>query len=104
MSSLGLDITFPAALAPAAQSVCLVCGTSDTHQMLLSSGMVARIEAVVGRKVIISRGGEDQKMACGVCAGLLNQIQSLEQQLLNCKTDLASKYASANPLPIKQSR
>ena len=66
--------------------------------------MVARMEAVVGRKVILSRGGMDQKLACGVCAALLNQIQSLEQQLLSCKTDLASKYASANPVPSKQSR
>ena len=66
--------------------------------------MLARIEAVVGRKVMLSKGGVDQKMACGVCTALLNQIQSLEQQLLNCKTDLASKYASANPVPSKQSR
>ena len=66
--------------------------------------MVSRIEAVVGRKVILNRGGMDQKMSCVVCAALLNQIQSLEQQLLNCKTDLASKYASANPVPSKQSR
>ena len=66
--------------------------------------MIGRIEAVVGRKVILSRGGVDQKMACTVCATLLNQIQSLEQQLLNCKTDLASKYATANPVPSKQSR
>ena len=66
--------------------------------------MLARIEAVVGRKVMLSKGGVDQKMTCGVCTALLNQIQSLEQQLLNCKTDLASKYASANPVPSKQSR
>ena len=67
--------------------------------------MLAKIEAVVGRKVMLSKGGgAEQKMACGVCTALLNQIQSLEQQLLNCKTDLASKYASANPVPSKQSR
>ena len=66
--------------------------------------MIAKIEAVVGRKVFLSRGGVDQKMACELCVALLNQIQTLEQQLLSCKTDLASKYASANSAPVKRSR
>ena len=66
--------------------------------------MIAKIEAVVGRKVFLSREGVDQKMACELCVALLNQIQTLEQQLLSCKTDLASKYASANSAPTKQSR
>ena len=66
--------------------------------------MIAKIEAVVGRKVFLSRGGVEQKMACELCVALLNQIQTLEQQLLSCKTDLASKYASANSAPVKRSR
>jgi len=107
LSSLGLDITFPTTLAPtatAAQSTCLVCGAADAHQTLLTSGMIAKIESVVGRKMFLSRGSVDQKMACELCVALLNQIQTLEQQLLSCKTDLASKYASANSAPVKRSR